>query len=160
MRKSFPTFEKEDSKLAIPTCFIGISATWTHCIWLMFTEWVENLFSNTASMICGLLSMAGQKNWLILSSHLNFIFSMKISRENYAKGPEILLLTCCLHAVCLSWSFVLTRCCILTWVTKTLMRAILNVHAGHFGPWAAGFPLLICCLYGVSCSFISHADED
>jgi len=31
---------------------------------------------------------------------------------------------------CLSWSFVLTRCCSLTWVTKVLMRA-------------AGYPLLI-----------------
>ena len=29
-----------------------------------------------------------------------------------------------------SWSFVLTRCCVLTWETKILMRAISNVHAG------------------------------
>jgi len=31
---------------------------------------------------------------------------------------------------CLSWSFVLTRCCTLTWVTKILIRAISNVYAG------------------------------
>jgi len=35
---------------------------------------------------------------------------------------------------CLSWSFVLTRCCTLTWVTKILMRAISNVHAGRRFP--------------------------
>jgi len=32
--------------------------------------------------------------------------------------------------ICLPRSFVLTRCCVLSWVTKILMRAILNVHAG------------------------------
>ena len=35
---------------------------------------------------------------------------------------------------CVSWSFVLTRCCTLTWVTKILMRAISNVHAGRRFP--------------------------
>ena len=41
----------------------------------------------------------------------------------------VLLLIYCL-CVCLSWSFVLTRCCVLTWVTNILMWAILNVHVG------------------------------
>ena len=33
--------------------------------------------------------------------------------------------------VCLSWSFVITRCCVSTWVTKILMHTILNVDAGR-----------------------------
>jgi len=41
----------------------------------------------------------------------------------------------------LSWSFVLMRCCALTWVTKILMRAISNVHAGR------RFPLLVFYLF-------------
>jgi len=35
---------------------------------------------------------------------------------------------------CLLWSFVLTRCCVLPWVTPSLMRAISNVHAGRRFP--------------------------
>jgi len=34
-------------------------------------------------------------------------------------------------STCLSWSFVLTRCCALTWVTKIRMRDISNVNAGR-----------------------------
>ena len=34
----------------------------------------------------------------------------------------------------MSWSFVLTRCCTLTWVTKSLMRTISNVYAGRRFP--------------------------
>ena len=51
---------------------------------------------------------------LILSSNSTFIFRRKIRRENYVKEREILLLAFFLR-VCLSWSFVLTRCCVLGW---------------------------------------------
>jgi len=36
-----------------------------------------------------------------------------------------------LRYTCLSRSFGLTRCCTLAWVTKIMMRAISNVHAGR-----------------------------
>jgi len=36
--------------------------------------------------------------------------------------------------VCLSRSFVSTRCCVLTWVMKIMTPAILNVHAGRTFP--------------------------
>ena len=39
-----------------------------------------------------------------------------------------------LSSACLSWSFVLTRSCTLTLVTKILMRAISNVHTGRISP--------------------------
>jgi len=39
-----------------------------------------------------------------------------------------------LLSTCLSWSFVLTQCWTLTRVTKILMRAIWNVHAGRRFP--------------------------
>ena len=34
-------------------------------------------------------------------------------------------------STCLSSSFVLTRCCTITWVTKILMQTISNVHVPH-----------------------------
>jgi len=45
----------------------------------------------------------------------------------------------------LSWRFALTRFCILNWVTKLLMRAMLNVHAGRRFPTPAqNRPQSIC----------------
>ena len=46
------------------------------------------------------------------------------------------------RSTCSSWSFVLMRCCALTWVTKNLMRAISNVHAGRIWPMGTGSPSL------------------
>jgi len=40
----------------------------------------------------------------------------------------------------LSWSIVLSRCCVLTWVTKILMRAKSNLHAGRIWPAGRRFP--------------------
>ena len=63
--------------------------------------------------------------WIVESLWLFYLdLPRKTRRENYAKEREILLLTYCLHM--LSWRFVLTRCCVLTWVTKILMRAIIK----------------------------------
>ena len=44
--------------------------------------------------------------------------------------------------ICLSCSFVLTRFCTLNWVTKILMRAISNVHAGRRFPTLGVIALL------------------
>ena len=57
-------------------------------------------------------------------------------KSKYAKQRERLLLAYCI-CVCLSRSFVLTLCCVLIWVTKILMRAMLNVHAGRKFPTTA-----------------------
>jgi len=64
------------------------------------------------------------------------MFQRKIRRENHVKERERLLLTYCRH-VHLSWSFVLSRFCVLTWVTKILMRDILNILAGRRFPTTA-----------------------
>jgi len=45
----------------------------------------------------------------------------------------------------LSWSFVLTRCYTLTWVTKILMRAKSNVHAGRRFPTPVSQHVSIFC---------------
>jgi len=39
-------------------------------------------------------------------------------------------------STCLSWSFLLRRCCALVWVTKILMRTISNIHVDCI--WPAG----------------------
>ena len=57
----------------------------------------------------------------------------------YLYQKEWLLMTYYL-STCLSRSFVLTRWCTLTWVTKIMLRAISNVHAGRIGPAARRFP--------------------
>jgi len=60
-----------------------------------------------------------------------------LSLSNYEERQ--FLLTYCL-SIHLSWSLVLTWCCTLSWVTKILMQAICNVHAGRF--WPAGHRFL------------------
>ena len=59
-------------------------------------------------------------------------------------GEEWLLLTYYV-STCVSWNFVLTRCCTLTWVTKIMMRTISNLHAGRRfpNPGAGVFKLLM-----------------
>jgi len=79
----------------------------------MFKPGMGNLFVIRGRINCG-ISLAGRKNQLISSQNYTLILQRKIKRENY-----------CL-LVRLSWSFVSRRCCVLTWVTKILMRAILN----------------------------------
>jgi len=44
---------------------------------------------------------------------------------------------------CLSWSFVLTQCWSLHRVTKILIRAISNVHAGRIWPGGRRFSPLV-----------------
>lgn len=53
-----------------------------------------------------------------------------------------LLLTYC-PRLCLWWSFILARCCVRTWVTKCLVRALLNVHAVSRSPTLDIEPLLL-----------------
>ena len=53
--------------------------------------------------------------------------------------------SCLTICTCLSWSFVLTRCCTLTWVTKILMTAISNVHASRRFPTPALQHVSIFC---------------
>jgi len=81
------------------------------------------------------------------AAKINYVFKFslylpeerKIRIESYVKEREILLLTYCLR-VCLSWNFALTRWCVLTWVTKILMRAMSNVHVGRVPhPWRKRF---------------------
>jgi len=59
-----------------------------------------------------------------------YIYLRKECKEKnlcYGVGETFLdLLSVCVY---LSWSFLLARCCVLTWVTEILMRATLNVHA-------------------------------
>ena len=68
--------------------------------------------------------------WNIASRQQNFIkFILKFDFYIQMKSRRLLLNDCL--RICLSWSFVLTRSCVLTWVTKNLMQAISNVHAGR-----------------------------
>jgi len=56
----------------------------------------------------------------------NWFYPKILPFFNYEE--DWLLLTCNL-STCLSWWFVSTRCCTLTWVTKILIRAVSTVHA-------------------------------
>ena len=83
-------------------------------------------------------------NVFTVASRMNCALSLVVHKINqfYPKifplfnfEEEWLLVTDYI-STCLPWSFVLTRCCALSWVTKILMRAISNVHAGRI--WPAG----------------------
>jgi len=67
------------------------------------------------------------------------MFQKKIRSKNYVKQREILHLINC-QRVCLSWSFVLARCCLLTGVKNILMRNISNVYADRIWPAGRRFP--------------------
>jgi len=61
--------------------------------------------------------------------NFNVKFCLNFPKENKERKPcqgarETSDFVYSLH-FCLSWSLVLTRCCVPTWVKKTLMRAIL-----------------------------------
>ena len=77
-----------------------------------------NLFTFTGRRNCA-LSLVGRK--------LNQFYSKVLPLSNCEE--EWLLLACNL-STCLSRSFALTQCCVLTWVTKIRMLATSNVHAG------------------------------
>ena len=68
---------------------------------------------------------------------------------------EMLLLIYCL-SICLSWSFVLTRCCVLTWVMKIAKEAISNVHAGRMFPTPAPKLWQFISWYSCVCSAVQH----
>ena len=91
------------------------------------TAGMGNLLA-TSHIDCGIL-LAGPKNEFISCWNLTFIFPSE-RRHDYGQEQETLLLTYC-QRVWLSWSFVLTYCSVLTWITKILMQATLNVHAGR-----------------------------
>ena len=67
------------------------------------------------------------KSWLAAKSN-NFILKFDLYLE---RGRVTSLELGYYLGTCLLWSFVLTRCCALTWVTQILMRAISNVHTGR-----------------------------
>jgi len=85
---------------------------------LMCRAGVGNLFTIMSCMNCALSLMDCKIKWF---------YPKIIPLFNYEE--EWRLLTYYL-STCLSWSFVLTRCCTLNWVTKILMWAMLNVHTG------------------------------
>ena len=78
-----------------------------------------NLFTVTGRMNCA-LSQASRK--------INKVHPKILPLFN--NEEEWLLLTYYL-STCLSWCSVLKRCCTLTWISKILMQAIWNVHAGR-----------------------------
>ena len=73
------------------------------------------------------------KNLLILSENSAFILPRENKNGKLCQERERRLLTYCLP-VCLSCDFVWMWYCILTWVMKILVRAILNVHTGRRFP--------------------------
>jgi len=65
----------------------------------------------------------------------------KINKRENSEGHERHLLSYGLN-ICFSRSFVLRRCCVLTWVTYILMRDILIFTQVAFGLRAPGSPTL------------------
>jgi len=51
-------------------------------------------------------------------------------RENYEERQKLLLTYCFKYLLIAEFRFVKKRCCVLIWVTKILMWAILSSHAG------------------------------
>jgi len=81
---------------------------------------------------------------------VNFIskFHFHLSKENRKiklkeRPREILLTYCRSMYICWPWNKVFTRCCVLTWVTKILMRAILIVQAGRIWSGSCRFATLV-----------------
>jgi len=63
---------------------------------------------------------------------LKFYFYLDMRYGGFLLHPTL--------STCLSWSFVLAWFCTLNWVTKILMQAIPNVHAGRIWPMGRRFP--------------------
>jgi len=104
-----------------------------------------NLFTTTGRVNC-VVSLEGPK--------INKCDPKIIPLSNYEE--EWLLLAYYL-STCLSWSFVLTRCYTLTWVTNIMMRAISKVHAGHrFSTPGINSMMTKCCNVGA----VAHVLED
>jgi len=81
---------------------------------------VGNQITIKGRMNCALSLACRKVNYFILKLYL--YLTMKKSGFSYYLST------------CLSWSFVLKRCCAPTWLTKILMRTTSNVHAGHRFP--------------------------
>jgi len=123
---------------------------------------VENLFTITGRMNCGIL-LAGSK--------INSFYLKILPLSNYEQ--ERLLLTYYV-SIYLSWIFVLRRCCTLPGLTKILMRAIVNVHWAAFGPRATGSPpflrdsintakephMLPCAIEPLQCSECTRHEQE
>jgi len=92
---------------------------WTVTIQL-FKAGVGKLFTIMGRINCGLL-LAGRKKCI-----LRFYFYLIMRDGGFLLHPNL--------STCLSWSFVLTWFCTINWLTKILMRAISNVHAGRRFP--------------------------
>jgi len=97
-----------------------------------------NLFTITGRLNFG-MSLAGRKNFILkFCLYLPKNRKEKKLRQGARKTSFDLLSTCLLVM-----SFILMWCCALTWVTKILMRAILNARGAAFCPRAPGFPPLL-----------------
>ena len=91
-------------------------------------DWAGELFKPSIAGVGNLFTIKGRINrgWSLASRKINWFDAKILPFSNYEE--EWLLLTNH-RSTCSSWSFVLTRCCALTGVTKIVMRAISNVHA-------------------------------
>ena len=91
-----------------------------------------NLFPITGRIKCR-TSLPGRKNFSFYLKILLLSSKGKYREKTTSRSNRFFSYCLC---VCVSLSFVLTWCCVLTWVKEMLMRAILNVHAGRL--WPAG----------------------
>jgi len=96
------------------------------------------------------LLRAGLGNLINVAGRMNCALSLADRRISWVypkilplcKYEEEWLLLNYYLSTCFSCSFVLTRCCTLTWITKILVRVISNIHAGRIYPEAAGSQFL------------------
>ena len=99
---------------------------------------IRSLFTITCCTNCG-TSRSGRKNFqfyvMMTNTTVLYHFMLNKERKLWVKAASV---ESCL-SICLSWSFVLTRCCDLIWVTKILTWAILNDHSAGFPHLAQGF---------------------
>jgi len=105
-------------------CAIFLAACYRPCR-LSYCAGVGNVFAVTGRINGGLSPAGRRNNWPI----------SKIQLLSSHEGWWILLTY--YLSIRLSWSFVLTRFCNLNWVTKILMQAISNDHAGRRFPTPA-----------------------
>ena len=114
--------------------FVGVSnhrllewfSSYLHTSLSAFRSGMGNLFTIAGHINCG-ISLAGR------TINFNCILKFCLYLPNLQKeNTDLFWLT-----VYLSWSFVLTRCYVLIWLTKILMRTILNVYVGRRFPTPA-----------------------
>jgi len=109
-----------------------------------FLATVLNLFTIT-DRINSELSLAGRKNQLNLSWNPTFIYIL----------GRMTSLGLTIWSTCLTRSFVLTRCCIPTYVMKIVMRHMSNVQASRRFPIPDVNSTLLVVLILVACLVLS-----